>query len=84
MFSPKTNIQKSHSSKKANKTTGLLRDYPADSAAPTVPHVHLSVANKAVNCLQYSGDGKQILCGLGDSSVLLYKSSLTGNPAVYT
>ncbi|XP_023267499.1 WD repeat-containing protein 27-like [Seriola lalandi dorsalis] len=63
---------------------GLLRDYPADSAAPTVPHVHLSVANKAVNCLQYSGDGKQILCGLGDSSVLLYKSSLTGNPAVYT
>ncbi|XP_071337019.1 WD repeat-containing protein 27 isoform X2 [Trachinotus anak] len=85
MFSPKTNIQKNPSSKKANKNTGLLlRDYPADSAAPTVPHVHLSVANKPVNCLQYSGDGKQILCGLGDSSVFLYKSSLTGNPAVYT
>ncbi|KAG7230144.1 hypothetical protein INR49_009864, partial [Caranx melampygus] len=33
---------------------------------------------------QKEGDGKQILCGLGDSSVLLYKSSLTGNPAVYT
>lgn len=30
------------------------------------------------------GDGKQILCGLGDSSVLLYNSSLTGDPAVYT
>ena len=31
-----------------------------------------------------SGDGKQILCGLGDTSVLLYKSSLTGSPSVYT
>lgn len=34
--------------------------------------------------LSLPGDGKQTLCGLGDSSVLLYKSSLTGNPAVYT
>ncbi|XP_063731267.1 WD repeat-containing protein 27 [Eleginops maclovinus] len=85
MFSPKTNIQKNPSSKKANKNTGsLLRDYPADSAAPTIPQTHLSVAKKAVHCLQYSGDGKQILCGLGDSSVLLSKSSLTGNPTVYT
>lgn len=30
------------------------------------------------------GDGKQLVCGLGDSSVLLYNSPLTGNPAVYT
>ncbi|XP_070772507.1 WD repeat-containing protein 27 [Enoplosus armatus] len=85
MFSPKTNVQKNPSSKKANKNTGsLLRDYPAESAAPTVPHIHRSISKKPVNCLQYSGDGKQILCGLGDSSVLLYKSSLTGNPTVYT
>ncbi|XP_051233705.1 WD repeat-containing protein 27 isoform X2 [Dicentrarchus labrax] len=85
MFSPKTNIQKNPSSKKDAKNTGLfLRDYPADSAAPTVPQIDLSTGNKPVYCLQYSGDGKQILCGLGDSSVLLYKSSLTGSPAVYT
>ncbi|KAL7383391.1 hypothetical protein ABVT39_009646 [Epinephelus coioides] len=85
MFSPKTNIQKNPSSKKSNKNTGsLLRDYPADSAAPTIPHIHLNIVNKPVHCLQYSGDGKKILCGLGDSSVLLYKSSLNGNPAVYT
>ncbi|XP_042358717.1 WD repeat-containing protein 27 [Plectropomus leopardus] len=85
MFSPKTNTQKNPSSKKANKNRGLLlKDYPADSAAPTVAHIHLSIANKPVHCLQYSGDGKQILCGLGDSSVLLYKSSLTGSPSVYT
>uniref|UniRef100_A0A673KD09 Uncharacterized protein n=1 Tax=Sinocyclocheilus rhinocerous TaxID=307959 RepID=A0A673KD09_9TELE len=30
------------------------------------------------------GNGKQIACGLGDGSVLLYNSSLTSNPAVYT
>ncbi|XP_034465303.1 WD repeat-containing protein 27 [Hippoglossus hippoglossus] len=85
MFSPKTNTPKNPSSNKAKKNTGLLlRDYPADKAAPTIPHSHLSVTDKPVNCLHYSGDGKQILCGLGDSSVLLYKSSLTGDPAVYT
>ncbi|XP_026165278.1 WD repeat-containing protein 27 isoform X2 [Mastacembelus armatus] len=85
MFSPKTNLQKNPSSKKVNKNTGLLlRDYPADSAAPIIPHVHLNIANKPVYCLQYSGDGKQILCGLGDSSLLLYKSSISGNPTVYT
>ncbi|XP_054874543.1 WD repeat-containing protein 27 isoform X6 [Amphiprion ocellaris] len=84
MFSPKTNVQKISSPKKAHKKTGLLhRDYPADSAAPTIPCIDLSVAGKQVSCLQYSGDGKQILCGLGDSSVLLYKSCLTGNPTVY-
>ncbi|XP_076599627.1 WD repeat-containing protein 27 [Chaetodon auriga] len=85
MFSPKTNFQKNPSSKRATKDGGLLlRDYPADSPAPTIPHSHLSTGNKAVCCLQYSGDGKQILCGLGDSSVFLYKSSLSGNPTVYT
>nr|XP_020458908.1 WD repeat-containing protein 27 isoform X2 [Monopterus albus] len=84
MFSPKTNLQKNPSSKKANKNIDLLRDYPAESAAPTTPHVCLSIAYKPVCCLQYSGDGKHILCGLGDNSVLLYKSSVAGNPTVYT
>ncbi|XP_038593964.1 WD repeat-containing protein 27 [Micropterus salmoides] len=85
VFSPKTNIQKNPPSKKANRDKGLLlRDYPADSAAPTVPHIHLRTGKKPVYCLQFSGDGKQILCGLGDSSVLLYTSSLTGDPTAYT
>ncbi|KAM4591508.1 WD repeat-containing protein 27 isoform 2-T2 [Odontesthes bonariensis] len=84
MFTPKTNVEKKSSAKKITKNAGLLRsDYPADSAAPTVPRIDLSVANKQISCLQYSGDGKQILCGLGDSSVLLYRSSLTGSPSVH-
>ncbi|XP_061545674.1 WD repeat-containing protein 27 isoform X1 [Phycodurus eques] len=84
LFSPKTTAQKSKSSMKTNKKGLLLKDYPEDTAAPTVLRVQLSITNKPIFCLQYSGDGKQILCGLGDNSVLLYKSSLTGNPAVYT
>ncbi|TNN66676.1 WD repeat-containing protein 27 [Liparis tanakae] len=62
----------------------LLRDYPADIAAPSISRIDLSIANKPINCLQYSGDGKHILCGLGDSTVLLYNTSLAGNPTVYT
>nr|XP_057914298.1 WD repeat-containing protein 27 [Doryrhamphus excisus] len=85
MFSCKTSAQKNQSSMKTKKKKGLLlKDYPEDTAAPTVLRANLSITNKPMYCLQYSGDGKQILCGLGDNSVLLYKSSLTGNPAVYT
>ncbi|XP_047459428.1 WD repeat-containing protein 27 isoform X2 [Mugil cephalus] len=84
MFSPKTGVQKNTSCKKTNKNIGIhLRDYPADSAPPTIPYVDLRVDHKQISSLQYSGDGKQILCGLGNSSVLMYKSCLTGSPTVY-
>ncbi|XP_056148230.1 WD repeat-containing protein 27 [Lampris incognitus] len=85
MFSPQTNVQKTPCCTNTNANIGwLLRDYPLSAAVPSVPHACVSVTNKPVCCLQYSGDGKQILCGLGDNSVLLYKSSLTHDPAVYT
>ncbi|XP_048061421.1 WD repeat-containing protein 27 isoform X5 [Megalobrama amblycephala] len=65
---------------------GLLNEYPSHFEAPSVPYAHLMVSTTPtiVNSLQYSGDGKQLVCGLGDSSVLLYNSSLTDDPAVYT
>nr|XP_061794497.1 WD repeat-containing protein 27-like [Nerophis lumbriciformis] len=84
LFSPIISAEKGQSSRKTKKKGLLLKDYPEDIAPPTVLRAHLSITNKPVYCIQYSGDGKQILCGLGDNSVLLYKSSLTGNPAVYT
>ncbi|XP_021170339.2 WD repeat-containing protein 27 [Fundulus heteroclitus] len=84
MFSPQTSAQKKTSCKRSTKHLGLLRsNYPEDSAAPAEPHIALKIANKQVSCLQYSGDGKQILCGLGDRSVLLYNSCLTGSPTAY-
>ncbi|XP_030628122.1 WD repeat-containing protein 27 [Chanos chanos] len=88
MFTPKTNTKKKSSTpSKTSKNTGsLIIEYPSDSAAPSVPHIQQSVSTlpTPIHSLQYSGDGKQILCGLGDRSVLLYKSSLAGHPAVYT
>ncbi|XP_056617550.1 WD repeat-containing protein 27 isoform X5 [Triplophysa dalaica] len=64
----------------------LLAEYPSQCEAPSMCSIQLSVSTTqtTVSSLQYSGDGKHILCGLGDSSVLLYNSSLTGDPAVYT
>ncbi|CAL8285159.1 unnamed protein product [Arctogadus glacialis] len=84
MFSPKTNVENRPKETHRRKVGPILRDYPTDGRAPSVPHQLLRVANAPVCSIQYSGDGKQILCGLGDSSVFSYESNLTGSPAVYT
>ncbi|CAL8359623.1 unnamed protein product, partial [Boreogadus saida] len=84
MFSPKTNVENRPKETHRRKVGPILRDYPTDGRAPSVPHRLLRVANAPVCSMRYSGDGKQILCGLGDSSVFSYKSNLTGSPAVYT
>ncbi|KAJ7987498.1 hypothetical protein DPEC_G00327120 [Dallia pectoralis] len=88
MFSPKTNVQKTtRGSGKTNRNIGtVFSDYPGDIAAPSVPYTSLSTAKHPtpVFCAKYSGDGKQILCGLGDRSILLFKSSFTGTSTVYT
>ncbi|XP_023819338.1 WD repeat-containing protein 27 isoform X4 [Oryzias latipes] len=83
MFSPKTNAQKKSPPKKSKNVSSLHTDYPAEDAAPTIPCTDLSLVNNQVLCLQHSGDGKQILCGLEDNSVLMYKSRLTGKPKIF-
>uniref|UniRef100_A0A8C8DQR2 WD repeat-containing protein 27 n=1 Tax=Oryzias sinensis TaxID=183150 RepID=A0A8C8DQR2_9TELE len=83
MFSPKTNVQKTSPPKKSKNVSSLHTDYPAEDAAPTIPFTDLSLVNNQVLCLQHSGDGKQILCGLEDNSVLMYKSRLTGKPKIF-
>ncbi|KAG9344463.1 hypothetical protein JZ751_011133, partial [Albula glossodonta] len=72
--------------KNNKKLRCIFPDYPEDSAVPIALYNQVSTAGRPtpVCCLQYSGDGKQILCGLGNRSALLYKSSLSGTPAVYT
>uniref|UniRef100_A0A8C1ZEA0 WD repeat-containing protein 27 n=1 Tax=Cyprinus carpio TaxID=7962 RepID=A0A8C1ZEA0_CYPCA len=88
MFRPKTNVKKKSisSATTITNTKCLLSEYPSHFEAPCMPYAHLTVSTTPtlVSSLQYSGDGKQIACGLGDGSVLLYNSSLTSNPAVYT
>ncbi|KAG5831364.1 hypothetical protein ANANG_G00302970 [Anguilla anguilla] len=72
--------------KTRKKIRGIFPEYAEDSGVPTVLCNQASTAERPIPvcCLQYSGDGKQILCGLGNASALLYKSTLTGTPAVYT
>ncbi|XP_059373212.1 WD repeat-containing protein 27-like isoform X1 [Carassius carassius] len=88
MFTPKTSVKKKSNSASATctNTKGLLGEYPSHLEAPCMPYAHLTVSTTPtpVSSLQFSGNGKQIACGLGDGSVLLYNSSLTSNPAVYT
>ncbi|XP_057197873.1 WD repeat-containing protein 27 isoform X3 [Triplophysa rosa] len=95
MFKPQTNVKKKTNASSKTSTNkncvlfnrkSLIREYPSQSAAPSMCSIRLSVSTTptTVSSLQYSGDGKHILCGLGDSSVLLYNSTLTDDPAVYT
>ncbi|MBN3320242.1 WDR27 protein, partial [Atractosteus spatula] len=88
MFSPKTNTQKKNHqlSKSSKKNEVLFKDYPADCPAPSILQTHLNATAKPtpVCSLQFSGDGKQVVCGLSDTSILLYNSTLSGAPAVYT
>ncbi|XP_018621609.1 WD repeat-containing protein 27 isoform X2 [Scleropages formosus] len=87
MFNPETNKKNNPRPVKSKKTNGrLFVDYPANTAAPSVLHAQLSMADRPtpICSLQYSGDGKQILCGLRDGSALLYKSSLADASTIYT
>ncbi|KAJ8359772.1 hypothetical protein SKAU_G00162970 [Synaphobranchus kaupii] len=84
----KANSQKKNPAliKPRRKIRCIFPEYAEDRPVPTVLHTQVNIAERPtpVCCLQYSGDGKQILCGLGNASALLYKSTLTGTPAVYT
>ncbi|XP_017949681.1 WD repeat-containing protein 27 isoform X2 [Xenopus tropicalis] len=86
MFSPKTNIKKTiEPSKVKNNPSGIMKEYPLKSSCPNIPWKQISVANKptAVSCIQYSGNGKKLACGLFDKSILLFSSDFSGEPSVF-
>ncbi|KAK7902166.1 hypothetical protein WMY93_018935 [Mugilogobius chulae] len=84
MFTPKTNVKKGSSPNNTKAKSFKVQDYPENCTAPNESKKKFYTSDKPVYSLEYSGDGKQVLCGLGDCSVLLCQSSLTGNPTVYT
>ncbi|XP_053316236.1 WD repeat-containing protein 27 [Spea bombifrons] len=88
MFSPKTNIKKTSepSKVKKNSLSNLGKDYPLNALAPSILHKQISLVNKptAVCCIQYSGDGQKLACGLADKSLMVFSSSLNGDPVVFT
>ncbi|XP_042189056.1 WD repeat-containing protein 27 [Callorhinchus milii] len=87
LFSSKVNSSRHSNSavQTKNNRKGFTKEYPLDSLAPNKLYKQVVVSNKptAVCCLQYSGDGKRLACGLADKTMLVYTSSLAGSPAVF-
>ncbi|XP_054554141.1 WD repeat-containing protein 27 [Talpa occidentalis] len=65
--------------------SGLPRspDWPPDSGLPTRLRQQRPAASSraAVCCVQYSGDGQRLACGLASHLALVFRADLTGTPA---
>ncbi|XP_041535974.1 WD repeat-containing protein 27 [Microtus oregoni] len=83
MFSPKTNIK--HINKRTSKGKNSHKWYVIE-CAPTKPEHEVAVAQEpvAVSCLQYSGDGQRLACGLANHLSLVFDASLSGRPAAFS
>ncbi|NXD14463.1 WDR27 protein, partial [Nothocercus nigrocapillus] len=87
MFSPVTNLKKSHEvSKWKTSCKCKNKEYPLEGFPPTKYGKEISVAYKPtpISCIQYSGDGELLACGLADKSILVFDSNLTDTRAVFS
>ncbi|XP_070317631.1 WD repeat-containing protein 27 isoform X7 [Odocoileus virginianus] len=84
MFSPKTNFK--NDGKRASKCKNNYRrkEYPLESPPPSKLGKRLAVARDqaALLCIQCSGDGQRLACGLANHLSLVCNADLTGTPAV--
>ncbi|XP_016068435.1 PREDICTED: WD repeat-containing protein 27 [Miniopterus natalensis] len=85
MFSPKTNL-KSDCKRSKRKNTHTREEYPLESSPPTQLRRQLAVAQgpAAVRCVQFSGDGRRLACGLANHLSLVFDADLTGAPAIFS
>ncbi|XP_058526983.1 WD repeat-containing protein 27 isoform X1 [Ochotona princeps] len=86
MFSPKINSRRD-----GRKTSKFSNSYkckgcPWENSVPTKPGQQVAVAYKpaAVCCIQYSGDGRRLACGLANHLSMVFDASLTGKPVVFS
>ncbi|XP_040614205.1 WD repeat-containing protein 27 isoform X1 [Mesocricetus auratus] len=86
MFSPKTNIK--HNSKRASKCKNnyKCKEYSLESFLPRNLSRQVAVAQEpvAVSCVQFSGDGQRLACGLANHLCLVFDASLSGTPAAFS
>ncbi|XP_076782672.1 WD repeat-containing protein 27 isoform X2 [Arvicanthis niloticus] len=63
-----------------------FKEYSLESFLPRNLSRKVAVAQEpvAVNCLQFSGDGQQLACGLGNHLSLVFDASLSGAPAAFS
>uniref|UniRef100_A0A8C0X3V4 WD repeat-containing protein 27 n=1 Tax=Castor canadensis TaxID=51338 RepID=A0A8C0X3V4_CASCN len=65
-------------------TSAPCEEYPLEDSPPSKLGMQVAVAQEpvAVSCVQCSGDGKRLACGLANHLALVFDASLTGSPAV--
>ncbi|XP_053238405.1 WD repeat-containing protein 27 isoform X1 [Podarcis raffonei] len=88
MFSPKTNAKQNNLELKCKRSCKRRNkeDYPRVKIPPNKSERQIIVADKptSICCIQYSGDGELLACGLADKTLLAFNSNLTGTPTVYS
>uniref|UniRef100_A0A8C6D3S8 WD repeat domain 27 n=1 Tax=Moschus moschiferus TaxID=68415 RepID=A0A8C6D3S8_MOSMO len=84
MFSPKTNFKNDGKRVSKCKNNYRWKEYPLESPPPSKLSKQLAMAHDqaALLCVQYSGDGQQLACGLANHLSLVCNADLTGMPAV--
>ncbi|KAM6138614.1 WD repeat-containing protein 27 [Phoenicopterus ruber ruber] len=86
MFSPNNNMKKNEVSKWKTSYKRKNKEYPLESSPPIKYEKEISVTCKPtpICCIQYSGDGEMLACGLADKTVLIFSSNLTDTCNVFS
>ncbi|XP_054052137.1 WD repeat-containing protein 27 [Rissa tridactyla] len=85
MFSPNNNLKKKEVSKWKTTCKQKNKEYPLESYPPVKYEKEISVTCKPtpICCIEYSGDGEMLACGLADKAVLIFNSNLTNTYNVF-
>ncbi|NXE19136.1 WDR27 protein, partial [Ardeotis kori] len=86
MFIPNNNLKKNAVSKWKTNYKCKIKEYPLESYPPTKYEKETSVTCKPtpIHCIQYSGDGEKLACGLADKTVQIFSSNLTDTCNVFS
>uniref|UniRef100_H0WAA9 WD repeat domain 27 n=1 Tax=Cavia porcellus TaxID=10141 RepID=H0WAA9_CAVPO len=86
MFSPKTNIKNDGKSSLKCKNSYKREEYPLENFLPSRLNKQVALAQQptAVSCIQYSGNGQWLACGLANCLSLVLDASLSGTPAAFS
>ncbi|XP_042651565.1 WD repeat-containing protein 27 [Tyto alba] len=86
MFSLNNNQKKKEVSKWKTSCKCKNKEYPLESYPPIKYEKEISVTFKPtpICCIQHSGDGEMLACGLADKTVLIFNSNLTDTCNVFS
>ncbi|XP_023567753.1 WD repeat-containing protein 27 isoform X2 [Octodon degus] len=86
MFSPKTNIKTDAKRSLKCEKNYKCEEYPLENSLPSRLSKQLAMAREpaAVSCMQYSGNGQWLACGLANHLALVLDAGLSGTPAAFS